>query len=131
MSQREWRRAPRLLPPGLEDLLEGALARIALLDRQNGAAAIVVDDRNIEPGPLLEQLQIALHVGIDRRQSHQEKSRRDLDGKAGKRRTARRLGLLHQNTRDIRDTAEREISRQVERQLDGVARRQRLIGIAP
>src|SRR5437660_12604551 len=106
MSQRGWRRAPRLLTPGLEDFVEGTLARIALLDRQNGAPAIVVDDRNIEPGPLLEQLQIALHVGVDRRQSHQEEAGRDLDGKTGKRRTARRLGLLHQDTRDIRAPAE-------------------------
>src|SRR3954465_9961101 len=103
MPERVWRRAPRLLPPGLEDFLEGALARIALLDRQNRAAAIVVDDRNIEPSPLLEQLQIALHVGIDRRQSHQEESGRDLDGKAGKRRTARCLGLLHQDAWNVRD----------------------------
>src|SRR5258708_11645234 len=111
MSQREWRRAPRLLPPGLEDLLEGALARIALLDRQNGAAAIVVDDRNIEPGPLLEQLQIALHIVIDRRQSHQEESGPDLDCKDGKRRTAPPLGPLHQDTPGIPATAARGIRR--------------------
>src|SRR5205807_3806518 len=56
------------LPPGLEGLVERLLAGIAFFQRQDRAAAVVVDDRNIEPGALLQELQIALHVGLDRRQ---------------------------------------------------------------
>src|SRR4051812_33597425 len=48
-----------LLPPCLEGLLEGAFAGGALFQREDRAAAVVVNDRHIEPGALLEELQIA------------------------------------------------------------------------
>jgi hypothetical protein len=35
-----------------------------LFKREDGAAVGVVDDRDVEPGPLLEQLQVAVAVGI-------------------------------------------------------------------
>ena len=103
---------------------------VALLDRQDGAAAVVVDDRNVEPGALLQELKIALHVGFDRREADQEEARRHLHGEPGERRAARLLGLLHQDAGHVGDAAEREVGRQVERDLDGVARRQRLVGVA-
>src|SRR5262249_4004456 len=60
------------LPPSRECVGESALARIALLDRHDGAPAVVVDDRNVEPGALLEELDVALLLGVDRRQAEQE-----------------------------------------------------------
>lgn len=55
-----------LLHPSRKGLLESALARIALLDRQDSAASVVVDDRHVEPAALLQKLYVALHVGFDR-----------------------------------------------------------------
>ena len=57
--------------PGREGVLEGAITRDALLDRQDGAAAVVVDDRDVEPGPLLEQRDVALLVRIRGGQAEQ------------------------------------------------------------
>src|SRR6185436_13716597 len=107
-----------LLPPRLERLVEGTLAGIALLKREDRTAAVVVDDRDIEPRPLFQELEIALHVGFDRREADEEKARRDLHGEAGERRAARLLGLLHQDAGNVRDAAECEIRREVERDLD-------------
>ena len=45
-----------LLPPGAEGFLEGARAGRALLHREDGALAVGVDDRDVEPVALLEQL---------------------------------------------------------------------------
>src|SRR6476469_5595381 len=86
------------LPPGLERLVKGAFARRALFEREDRAAAVVVDDRNVEPAALLEKLQIALHIAFDRRQPDEEEARRHLHGESGERRAARLLGLLHQDT---------------------------------
>src|SRR6185503_19260738 len=83
-----------LLPPGLEHVLEDALARRALLDRKNCAAAVVVDDRNVEPATLFQKLHVALHVGLDRREPDQEEIGGHLGGGAAERRAARLLGLL-------------------------------------
>src|SRR5689334_25292816 len=54
-----------LLAPGREGVVEGALARRPLLDRDDGAPLIGIDQRHIEPGPFLQQLNVALPVGID------------------------------------------------------------------
>src|SRR5947209_11825721 len=89
------------LSPSLQYVLEGALARCALLDLQDGPAAAVVDDRNVEPGALFQKLNIALHVAFDRRQADQEKTRRHFHGEAGERRAAGLLGLLHQDARHV------------------------------
>src|SRR3954469_18434696 len=45
-----------LLPPGRKGLGEPPLARRALLECQDGAAVVVIDDRDVEPGALLEQV---------------------------------------------------------------------------
>jgi hypothetical protein len=37
----------------------------ALLHRQDGTAAVGVDDRDVEPRTVLEQLHVALRVGVD------------------------------------------------------------------
>src|SRR5438445_3161507 len=77
-----------LLLPGLEGFLERTLAGRALFECQNGPPIVAVDDRNIEPATVLEQLHIALAIGIGRRQPDQEEADGDLDGEAGQRRAA-------------------------------------------
>ena len=54
-----------LLLPGGEGVGEGAFARRAFLQRQNGAVAIGVDDGDVEPGPIFQQLDIARHLLLD------------------------------------------------------------------
>jgi hypothetical protein len=51
--------------PGSKGLGEGVVAGRALLHRQDGTAAVGVDDRDVEPRTVLEQLHVALHVGVD------------------------------------------------------------------
>src|SRR5580693_6881711 len=118
------------LRPSREGVGKGAVARRALFHRHDGAAAIGIDDGNVEPLLILEQLHIALPVGVDRGQADQEESVGDFDRQSRKRRAARLLGLLHQDARHIGDAAAGKIGRQVEHDLDGVACRQRLIGVA-
>src|ERR1700730_2357916 len=55
-----------LLPPRREGFREGALAGRPLLDGNNGPLSVAIDHRYVEPGPLLEELDVALHVGRDR-----------------------------------------------------------------
>ena len=50
------------LLPGLERIGEGALAGRAFFHREDGAAVVALDDREIEPGAFLEQLKIALLI---------------------------------------------------------------------
>src|SRR5882757_6711567 len=95
-----------LLPPGLERLVERTPAGISFFKRENRAAAIAVDDRDIEPRALFQELKIALHVDLDRRQSDEEKSRRHLDGKTRERRTPYVLARLHQDAGYVLDVAE-------------------------
>src|ERR1700689_547821 len=118
------------LGPRREGVGKGAVAGRALFHRHDGAAAIGIDDGNVEPFLILEQLHIALPVGIDRGQADQEESIGDFDREPRKRRAARLLGLLHQDARHVGDAAAGKIGRQVEHDLDGVACRQRLVGIA-
>src|SRR6478672_12578386 len=54
--------------PSRERISKDAFARRALLERQDGAAIVGIDHGNVEPGPLLKQLDVALAVGLDRRQ---------------------------------------------------------------
>src|ERR1700693_5429734 len=129
-TNRVWSR-PSLLLPRREGGREGALAGGAFLDRQDGAAAVVVDHRHVEPGPLLEELEIALHLRIERGEADQQETVGALHGEARERHAARLLGLLHQDARDVLDAAMREVRRQREHDLDRVARRQRLVEIAP
>src|SRR4029077_6430835 len=96
-----------LLFPGGEGLAEGAVAGRALLHRQDGAAAVGVDDRDIEPRSVLEQLHVALNVGVDRGKPYQEEAVGHLDGKSGERGAARLLGLLHQDAGYVGDAAAR------------------------
>ncbi len=48
----------------------------------------------------------------------------------GERHAARLLGLLHQDAGHVGDAAGRKVRRQLEHDLDGVARRQALVGVA-
>src|SRR5262249_14153923 len=86
-----------LLLPGLEGFREDAVAGRAFLDRQDGAAVVVVNDRYVKPGALLEELQIAVLVGVGGGEADQEETGRDLDGEPRERDAARLLGLLHQD----------------------------------
>ena len=119
-----------LLPPGAERFLEGARAGRAFFHRENGALAAGIDDGNVEPVALLEQLNVALHVDVDRRQADQEIAVGDFHREAGERHAARLLALLHQHAGHVADAAFGKIRRQREHDLDGVARRQRLVGVA-
>ena len=47
----------------------------ALIRPQDGAAAIGVDDRDVEPGTLFEELHVVLHVGAHRGQPDEEDAR--------------------------------------------------------
>src|SRR5580700_5465853 len=120
----------RLLGPRRESVGKGAVAGRALFHRHDGAAAIGIDDGNVEPLLILEQLHVALPVGFDRGQPDQEESVGDFDRQPRKRRAARLLGLLHQHAWHIGDAAAGKIGRQVEHDLDGMAGRQCLVGIA-
>src|SRR5271165_4697479 len=60
------------LPPGFERLGEGAFAGRPLLDGEDGAAAVLIDQRDVEPRPVLEQLNVALTIALDRGQADQE-----------------------------------------------------------
>src|SRR5690242_1884453 len=71
-----------LLFPGGESLGEGAVAGRAFFHRQDGAAAVGVDDRDVEPRALFEELQVALDVGVDRGKPDEEESVGDLDRKS-------------------------------------------------
>src|SRR5690348_6965680 len=120
---------PLLLAPSGERVGECAVPRRAFFKRKNGPAAIIVNERNIEPGPLFEQLQVSLHVGIDGGEPNQEEAVGHFYGKSRKRHAARLLRFLHQYAWDIGDTAAGKIRRQVEHDFDRMTGRQRLIGI--
>src|SRR5882757_6287806 len=53
---------PALLPPRRERFIERAFAGGAFFDRDDGAALVGVDQGHVEPGTLLEELQVALAV---------------------------------------------------------------------
>src|SRR5215831_2202805 len=107
LSQKSRRRerSRALFAPGGKRVVEGALARRALFDRDDGAALVGVDQRHVEPRTLLQKLHVALAVGVDVRQPDQEEAVRDFDGKTGKRRAARLLVGLHQDAWHVADTA--------------------------
>src|SRR6202034_4246512 len=98
-------RTGSLFRPGGECIRESPIAGRAFFHGQDGAAAIVIDDRDIEPRLILEQLDIALHVGIDRGQADQEEAVGDLDRESGERNAAGLLGILHQNAGHIGNAA--------------------------
>ena len=52
-----------LFPRG-KGLRESAVTGWALFDRENGASAIRVDDRYVQPRELLEELLVVLRVGV-------------------------------------------------------------------
>src|SRR5271168_4993710 len=60
---------PSLVAPSRKGISESAVAGLSFFQGQNGAPAIVVDNRNIEPRPLFKKLNIALQVGVDRGQA--------------------------------------------------------------
>src|SRR4030081_3379268 len=79
----------RLLPPRRERVVERALAGGALFDRDDGAALVDIDQRDVEPRALLQKLQVARAVGIDIRQPDQEEAVGNLDRESRQRRSGR------------------------------------------
>ena len=61
-----------LLRPGGEGAGERTVSGWAFFHRQNGATAIGVDDRDVEPGTLFEELHVVLHLGVHRGQPDEE-----------------------------------------------------------
>src|SRR5512146_1744563 len=119
-----------LLPPRAEGFLESARARRSLLHCEDRTLAAGVDQRNVEPVPLLQQLYIALHVDIDRRETDQEIPVGDFDRETSERDAARLFVLFHQDAGYVVNATFRKIGRQREHDLDRMTRRQRLVGIA-
>ena len=64
--------------PCLERVGESLIAGGAFFDGYDGSAVVAVDDRNIEPATLLQQLKIAILVGRLVGQADQVKVRSDL-----------------------------------------------------
>ena len=58
-------RSPASFPPRRERVVEGAFAGGALFDGDDGAALIDINQRHVEPGALLQKVQIARSVGVD------------------------------------------------------------------
>src|SRR6266542_1241895 len=81
----------RLLTPRRERVVERPLPGRALFDRDDGAALVDVDQRHVEPGAFLQELQIAGAVGIDVGEADQEEAVGDLHGEPRKRCAARLL----------------------------------------
>src|SRR5215472_8281224 len=71
---------PSPLPrPSGKRFRERGLSGRTLFDREDRAPTVVVDDRDVEPGALLQELHVALKVGFDGRQSNQKIPVRDFD----------------------------------------------------
>jgi hypothetical protein len=62
--------------------------RGALFDGDDGAALVDVDQRHVEPGALLQELQIAAALGLDVGEADQEEAVGDFDGARQQRRGA-------------------------------------------
>ena len=75
------------------------------------ARRVVVDNRDVEPAALLQQLKIALLVGLLVGEADHIETGRDLDGQTGQRDPARRFRLLHQDAGNVGDAARGEIRR--------------------
>jgi hypothetical protein len=84
----------RLLPPRRKRVREGAVAGGAFFDGDDGAAAVGVDQRHVEPRPGLQQVDVARAVALDIRQPDQEEAVGDLEGETGQRRATRRASAV-------------------------------------
>ena len=79
-TRRSSQKGDLFLLPGGEDFGKGAVPWRTLLQCQKSAAAIGVDDWNVQPLLFLEQSDIALHVGIDSRKFDRKNTFHCLDG---------------------------------------------------
>jgi hypothetical protein len=107
---------------------EHALAHRALLHGQDGAP-IVGEDRNIEPGAFLQQLDVAALIGRRGGQTNLEISGCDLDGEAGERRPAAPLTCFRQDSGHVCDASGPKTLGQLEHDVDDVAGRAGWIGV--
>jgi len=60
-------RSPNSFAPSGESIGESTVPRRTFFEGKNGTPAIVVNDRNIKPRPVFEQLHVTLHIGVDSR----------------------------------------------------------------
>ena len=116
--------------PGCKRFGEGPVSWRTFFYGHNGSRAIDVDDRDVEPLTFLEQLNIALHVGVGGREFDREDALHRLDGELGQRSTRHLLGWFHHNSGHAADTATRKTCRQIEHDFDGVARRQSVVDVS-
>src|ERR1043166_5927471 len=116
-----------LLLPHLERLAERAFAGRTLFECEDGAAVVVVDHRDVEPGALLEQLQIPVAIGRAGVEPDEEVAIGDLGHESRQRRAGGLFARFHEDARHRRDTARWKVRRQFEHDFDRVAGRQ--IGI--
>ena len=56
-----------LFAPSGKSIGESTVPGRTFFECKNGAPAIVVNDRNIKPRPVFEQLHVTLHIDVDRR----------------------------------------------------------------
>ena len=56
----------RLTVPGRKRLRKGVLASCPFFDGDDGPLAVPIGHWNVEPGALHQELEVALHIGIDR-----------------------------------------------------------------
>src|SRR6266536_6647642 len=85
--------------PGDKGFLECSFSRLALLDGQNGAPTVVIDDRDVEPGALFQQFHVALYIVFGRGGTEEEESGDHLRSKPRQRLSRGLLGRFHQNAR--------------------------------
>jgi hypothetical protein len=76
---RPWANRSFISFPGGKDLGESTVTRRALLHCENGAAAIDVEDRHIEPRALFEELLVAPRGDVICGKSYNEKPIHHLD----------------------------------------------------
>src|SRR3954468_5801474 len=83
-----------LVAPLREGVVEGALAGGALLDGDDRAGLGGIDQGEVEPGAVIQQLDVAAAVGVGVGEADQEEAVGDLDRGACERRAARLLVRL-------------------------------------
>src|SRR5204863_362580 len=84
-------------PPARQRVGEAALSRRALLDRQNGALAVVEHERDVEPAGVPQQADIALQVVLGGGKPDQEHAAAHPHGGSCERGATAALGVLHQD----------------------------------
>src|SRR5262249_60686064 len=102
-----------LFAPSGESIGESAVSRRTFFERKNRASAIVVNDWNIEPGPLFEKLQVTLHIGVNRRKADQKEAVGNFHSQAREQHTERLHRCIQQDTRASGEPPTRKTRRNI------------------